>query len=239
MIRWKDSPEMAEWMASFIPGHTEREIAEGFEERFGVRLTRSQIKNFKSSRGIRSGTHGGCFEPGHEPANKGRPWSEWMPEESAERCRATQFKEGQLPHNAFGRPVGFERVNRDGYVEVKVKDGRQSKANDNYRLKHRVVWERSNGRKLEPGEVVVFADRDKRNFDPENLVAVSMSDWAVISNRGIPYCDRETLEAAVMAAKVRRAACAAERRRRWARRSPGTRPARGSSTAAGAGSTSP
>ena len=214
-IDWRNHPEYVEFMLGFIPGHGEREIADAFEREFGIRLNEGQIGNFKTRFGVRSGTAGGRFERGHEPANKGKTWDEMgIPEDVRERMRATQFKKGHLPHNAYGKPVGFERVNRDGYVEVKVKDGRQAEANDNYRLKHRLVWEEANGRKLRPGEMVVFADGDKRNLDPDNLVAMTTAEHAVIIRAGIAYADRETCETAIRIARVKMAAARAGRRPR-------------------------
>ena len=89
-ISWRDHPEYDEFLRGCIPGRSEPEIARAFEERFGVPLTVSQIANAKTRLGVRSGTHGGCFEPGHAPANKGRPISEWMPADAIERCRVNR-----------------------------------------------------------------------------------------------------------------------------------------------------
>ena len=69
-------------------------------------------------------------------------------------------------------PVGTERV-RHGLVEVKVaKRPSRPLAKDNWVAKQRLVWEREHGEALPPRTMVVFADHDRRNFDPANLVAV-------------------------------------------------------------------
>lgn len=219
-VEWRLRPEYGEFLRAAIPGHSEREIADAFERRFGIRLGRSQVKNAKTRLGVTSGTHGGRFGPGHVPANKGRPQSEWMSPEAAERCRATQFRRGGLPHNAAGLPVGSERVTRDGYVEVKVADrpSGEGPAHDNWRPKAHIVWEEANGRALGPGEVVVFADGDRSNLDPANLVAMTRAEHNVIAARGIPYADRETCETAVAIARVKMAAARAQRRPRKCRR---------------------
>ena len=108
-----------------------------------------------------------------------------------------------MPHNALEKPIGTERVSRDGYVEVKVADrpSRQD-CNDNWRMRHHLVWEEANGEPVPPHTVIVFADGDKRNFDPGNLVAVPRRQWAVISHQGIPYWDAESLMTAVNIAKL-------------------------------------
>lgn len=215
VVRWSERPEMVEFMLEIIPGHTEREVRDAFRERFGVELNGSQVGNFKSRHGVRSGTHGGRFARGDEPANKGRPWSEWMPEASAERCRSTQFRAGQLPHNT--REVGEERLTKDGYVEVHVAQRRSERANDQWVLKQRLVWERANGRELGAGEVVLFADGDKRNFDPGNLVAVTRAENIGLQRIGRSYCDRETLMAALEVVRLNATVSKAERRPRRCR----------------------
>lgn len=196
------------FLRDFIPGHTEREIADAFEERFGRRLKDYQIGNRKTALGVTSGTTGGRFVKGQAAHNKGRSWDEQgISPESQARSRSTCFKKGNVPHNAKDKPVGYERVNRDGYTEVKVADRPSSPdCNDNFRMKHHLIWEEANGQPVPPSTMIVFADRDKRNFDPQNLVAVPRGLWATISKRGIPYYDRESLEAAMALARLDQAA---------------------------------
>lgn len=194
-VRWSEHPEYGEFLRSAIPGRTEREIADVFEREFGIRLTRAQVKNAKARLGARSGTHGGRFEPGHVPANKGRTWDEMgIPEESRERMRATQFKPKQVPHNARDLPIGSERLGKGGYIEVKVREHSPVPcSNKCWVMKQRLVWEEANGRRLKPGEVVLFCDGDRTNLDPENLVAVTQAENIGLYRIGRPYADRETL----------------------------------------------
>ena len=183
---WTD--EMHEFMRECIPGRTEAEIAAAFEERFGIALTRSQVKNEKYRLGVRSGTFGGRFEPGNVPANKGRPIEEWMPSDASRAAVAAgRFKKGQMPVSARGIPVGSARVD---------------------------LWEEAHGRPAPPRSMIVFADGDKSNFDPDNLVAVPRPLWAAISRCRIPYGDRETLEAAMDVARAKSAIQAARKRPR-------------------------
>lgn len=216
---WTD--EMHEFMRECIPGRTEAEIAAAFEERFGIALTRSQVKNEKYRLGVRSGTFGGRFEPGNVPANKGRPIEEWMPSDASRAAVAAgRFKKGQMPVSARGIPVGSGRVDRQGYTWVKVaerpslKEGGCGRTNNNWRAKHVVVWEEAHGRPAPPRSMIVFADGDKSNFDPDNLVAVPRPLWAAISRCRIPYGDRETLEVAMDVARAKSAIQAARKRPR-------------------------
>lgn len=199
-IRWREHPEYDDWLRGFVPGHSDLETIDAFEREFGVRLTPAQVGNRKQALGLRSGTVGGRFERGHEPHNKGRRWGDYMTPEQMERASAALYRKGNLPHNAV--PVGAERVSRDGYVEVHVAQFRTSRANDQWVHKHRLVWERENGRKLEKGEVVVFCDGDKSNFDPANLAVATQAEMALINRRGIPYFDRESFRAARSIARL-------------------------------------
>jgi hypothetical protein len=109
------------------------------------------------------------YNKGHVPENKGKKWSEYLSEESKQRCLKTTFKKGTVPPNH--KPVGYERIDKkDGYVYVKVKEGLKG-----FRLKHRVAYEQHFGA-IPKGCNVEFKDRDKRNFDPSNLVLRSRSE---------------------------------------------------------------
>lgn len=205
-------PRKVEWdgekegfLRGFIPGHSEGEIRAAFLDRFGVELTKSQIGNAKTRLGVKSGTVGGRFEKGHASANKGKSWDEQgVPQAKRERMLSTCFKKGDEPVNGRRLPVGSERVSRDGYVEVKVRARSPVPgANKCWRMKHHLVWEDANGRPVPPSTMIVFADGDKLNFDPQNLVAVPRRLWAVIARHGIPFADREGLETAMRLAELK------------------------------------
>jgi hypothetical protein len=70
MIDWKHNPDMVAYMTEIIPGHEEHEIRELFQEKFRITLTKTQIKNFKTTRGIKSGTFGGQFRKNNIPGIK-------------------------------------------------------------------------------------------------------------------------------------------------------------------------
>lgn len=110
------------------------------------------------------------------------------------------------------KPVGSTRMGKDGFVMVKVRewpDVPQTK--DNWRFKHHVVWEEANGRPLPDGYTVFFADGNKRNFDPDNLVALPRKYIGQLNNPDLPkYHDRETLLACVALCDMRSAVMDAE-----------------------------
>lgn len=201
----KWTAESEAWFREFVPGHSEREISAEHERLFGIPLTESQISNAKYRLGVKSGTHGGRFEKGMIPHNKGKSWDEQgISPESQARMRATCFKNAHV--NGFAaknrREIGFERISKDGYIEVKVHDGLQETKNCNFRMKHHLVWEEANGRPIPPGHHIVFADGDKMNLDPANLVAVPRSLWATIVHKKLQYHDAESLRACMNVAKL-------------------------------------
>jgi hypothetical protein len=110
------------------------------------------------------------FKKGHTPKNKGLKWDEYLKEEHIEKLKKTQFKKGLRPHN--WKPVGSERVNVEGYVEVKVQD---KKGNRNYDLKQRIIWREHYG-EIPAGQMVVFIDGNKQNFELSNLKLISMTE---------------------------------------------------------------
>jgi transposase-like protein len=78
--------------------------------------------------------------------------------------QSTEFKKGQMPHNY--RPVGSERITKDGYMERKIADPKKWKA------VHIIVWEEVNG-PVPPRHKVLFKDNNKLNVSIDNLLCVS------------------------------------------------------------------
>ena len=103
------------------------------------------------------------FPKGNIPANKGKK----MPANVYEKARKTMFRKGNIPANH--KPIGYERINVDGYVEVKVAEPNK------FRLKHRIVWEENFGT-IPPGYNVQFRDKNRQNLQPDNLYLISRSD---------------------------------------------------------------
>lgn len=103
-------------------------------------------------------------------------------------------------------PVGTERESKDGYIVVKVREHADvPMSKDNWELKHVHVYERAHGAVPE-GHVVYFADGDRRNFDPSNLVAVPRRLVGILNAPGMPrWADAESLEACIALAEIKSA----------------------------------
>lgn len=103
------------------------------------------------------------------------------------------------------RPVGSERMGKDGYVMVKVREYPSvPQTKDNWRFKHWIAWEEANGRPVPDGWTVFFADGDKRNYDPGNLVALPRKYIGQLNNPELPkWHDRESLLACIALCDMR------------------------------------
>lgn len=111
------------------------------------------------------------------------------------------------PSHGGGRaskPVGSEYVGKDGYVMYKFAEKTTVPgAKDNWKLKHVWVWEQANG-PVPEGCNIYFADGNRRNFDPGNLVAVPKRVLGVLNNpaRGYEWHDAESLRACIAHASL-------------------------------------
>lgn len=202
-FRWQEGH--VAYFCEIVPGHSQDEVSDMFEDRFGVRLSVSQVKNAKMRYHVRSGTNGGQFKPGQKAWNKGVPASEWMSPEAMERCKASRFQHGNVPLNAKAFKVGDERINADGYTEVKIAELTSKEVKKVWKPKHLIVWEREHGCNVPDGHAVVFADQDRSNFDPANLVAIKRSDLVQINRMGLAYHDPESLRVCLAIIELNRA----------------------------------
>lgn len=187
-IRYTD--EEKAFLRSFIPGHFSYEVQRAFEAKFGYHITYAQIKNFKGNNKIRSGIDT-TFKRNQVPPNKGKK----MSAATYDKLRKTMFKKGGIPQNY--RPVGSERVNVDGYIEIKVADPSK------WELKHRFVWEENNG-KIPAGMNLIFKDNNPLNIKLDNLMLVSRAENMVINHAGANIYTGIEKEVAVNAIRLKK-----------------------------------
>lgn len=192
MVGHKYTEEEHEFLHSFIPGHTYKEIVYAYNARFDDDITPSRVKAYIGNHKLNTGNTG-RFEKGNIPHNKGKRFPR------VGRMAETQFKEGQLPHNT--KPIGYERISRDGYVEVKiamrpgdVPDGH------NFVGKHRLVWEAANG-PIPKGHKVIFLDGDKLNYALENLALVTNAEHLELTRSGLRTDNTEFTKTGVLVAR--------------------------------------
>lgn len=185
--------EQIEFIRKIAKGKDTKTITELVNNKFGLNLKISQIQSCKSNHDIKSGID--CrLKKGNIPANKGKKGS--MSPEQYKKCQATMFKKGNIPPNR--REIGSERVDKDGYILVKIQDGHLNK---NWVLKHRLIYEQIHG-KIPENHKIVFADCNKRNFDPDNLILVSYAEELIMNQRKLIGKDPDLTKTGVVIAKV-------------------------------------
>ena len=175
---WSD--EEKQYLAEVTPGRGYKEIQSMMSCKFGFDYTRHQIKGAITRNKLNTGRTG-RFEKGRATWNKGT--------KGLTKANVTSFKKGQKPHNY--KPLGSERITKDGYCEIKVSDtGRR------WRPKHVLIYEKHHG-KVPKGSAVIFLDGDKRNFDIDNLYLVTRSQLAMLNKNSLIQKDAELTKTAI------------------------------------------
>ena len=175
---WSD--EEKQYLAEITPGRGHKEIQSMMSCKFGFDYTHHQIKGAITRNKLNTGRTG-RFEKGHATWNKGT--------KGLTKANVTSFKKGQKSHNY--KPVGSERITKDGYCEIKVSDtGRR------WRPKHVLIYEKHHG-KVPKGSAVIFLDGDKRNFDIDNLYLVTRSQLAMLNKNSLIQKDAELTKTAI------------------------------------------
>ena len=188
MYGHKYTDEEHVFMREYVPGHSYSEIRTAYIEKFGREITYGRIKSYIGNHHLNTGRTG-CFQKGNIPYNKGRK----MPPEVYEKTKATMFKKGNIPQNY--RPVGSERITKDGYIEIKIADPNK------WQLKHKYVYEQING-KIPNGYAILFLDGNKLNTDISNLKLIKRSELLIMNRYNLYGADAETTEVATNLAKL-------------------------------------
>lgn len=181
---------MKQFILDNYKGRYNQELADLFNQKFNTNITSRTIKSYKANNKLNSGLTG-KFRKGQTPHNKGKK----MPKEVYEKVKHTIFAKGNVPPNH--RPVGSERISKDGYIEVKVAEPNK------WRLKQRVVYEEAKG-KIPEGCPMIFLDGNKRNFDIDNLRCITRSELLYLNCNGLNNSN-EITETGILMARLDRA----------------------------------
>ena len=195
--------EEKEFLKEYVPGHSHKEIAEEFNNRFPDKVTPQQIKSAVTRYHLNTG-HTGRFEKGMVSHNKGQR----MTSDQYKLAEPTMFKPGSIPANTL--PIGTELELPDGYIWVKINDIPKAKKNVNWRQKHRLIWEQNIG-EIPDGYLVIFKNGDRKNFDIDNLACISKQVHLQLTRKHLRYEDADLTEAGIAVAKVM---CAVTERRK-------------------------
>lgn len=178
-MKGKWTQEEIDILSRLYPNHYAREIAgilgRGISsiyckaQALGIESSREKIQRAGYEVSKSPASIASRFPKGHNPVNKGKRVS---PETYA-KIQPTMFKKGQNPVNH--RDVGSERVNVDGYIEIKVAEPNR------WRLKHRVIWEQVNGA-IPKGFNVQFKNHNSQDCRIENLYLISKAEQMAKEN---------------------------------------------------------
>ncbi len=159
-----------------------------FNQHFKLNINLKQLKACLKNHTITSGRTG-QFEKGNSPANKGKKFPG--------QINKTSFKKGDKPKNY--KPVGTERIDRDGYLLVKVSD--TGAWHERWRHKHKVIWEKENG-PIPTGHVLIFLDRNKQNITLDNLQLITQAQLARMNQNKLFQKDPELTKTGLIIADI-------------------------------------
>lgn len=173
-----------------LKGLSSQKLADLVNLKFGLSITKKQIKTWKKNRKLDSGLKG---SEGMDPSNKG---TKGVYNVGGNR---TSFKKGQKPKNY--KPVGSERIDTDGYVIVKISDiGPRPKR---WRHKHKLIWEELHG-PIPKGHCLIFLDGNSQNITLENLQLVSRSQLARLNQNHLISDNPEATKTGIIIADIYR-----------------------------------
>ena len=168
-FKCKYSQEVVDWVRQNAWGVSTKDLAVMINEKFGIECTLAQVtslrKRFNAPSGINT-----RYQPGHVPATKG---TKGVYNVGGNR---TSFKKGHS--STRKRPVGSERISKDGYIEIKIDNSRR------WALKHRVVYEEAYG-PIPEDHVITFKDGNPLNVSLDNLVLITKRENLFINGNGL------------------------------------------------------
>jgi len=160
------TPPQVQFLKDHYGELSRKELTAALNEKYATTFKESQVAGFLKSNKIRSGRTG-YYTKGQKSWNKGS--------KGVMQPNSGSFQKGQTAHNL--KPTGSERVNVDGYVEVKI-DGCKA-----WKLKQRVVYEQHFG-PLTSADVVRFKDGNRLNIDPANLEKITRAEHHYLNQLG-------------------------------------------------------
>lgn len=176
MHKWNE--EEIAFLRANAPGKSYEEARRCFENQFGESVSVYAINGVYARYGIVNGIDQ-KIKKGNVPHNKGKKGVSYPGTEK------TQFQKGHKPWNY--KPIGSERINSDGYAEVKIADPNVWKA------KHILEWEKHHGN-VPKGYAVVITGENRLDPKIEDLVLVSRKQLAIMNKRGYGFYSKETAE---------------------------------------------
>lgn len=188
--------EMALFIKENCTGLRNDDLARMINGKFNTKVSAKQVGNYKKRNNLRSGLDM-RFQKGIPSPLKGLKQSDFMTADQIERSKVTRFKAGNVPNNI--KPIGSERLNKNGYISVKVTEDGPPRGQ--WIQKQRAVWEQVNG-PIPKGHAIAFLDRDRTNCNINNLKLVTKAEIARLNHQGLLGDNVELNEVAFTIAKL-------------------------------------
>jgi len=94
--------------------------------------------------------------------------------------------------------IGSEFVDKNNITYIKTSLDKK----DRWVLKHRFLWEQANG-SIPKNHCVIFLDRNKSNFELDNLELVSNIEYLLLNKYGFHSADKEVTKAGLAVVRYR------------------------------------
>jgi hypothetical protein len=157
-------------------------LAVAFNEEFGTDKTPDQIHGTCTRYKIHSGRDG-RFGKGQ------KVWNDGLAGKGVCRPNRGSFRKGDVPANTL--PMYTERINKDGFVEIKVPvPNPYTGAKTRFMHKQVWVWEQANG-PVPEDHVIRFLDGDKTNCSPDNLGLFTRAESLEMTRLGFSEVEKE------------------------------------------------
>jgi hypothetical protein len=180
--------EQKDFIKDNVHGISNQKLVDMVNQKFDLSISARQMKSWKNNRHLSSGLKG---SEGTEPPNKG---TKGLFNVGGNK---TSFKKGQKAQNY--KPVGSERIDRDGYVLIKVTD--EGPWHKRWRHKHKVLWEQANG-PIPKGRCILFLDSNKLNLSLDNLHLITNSQLAILNRKNLISDHPEFTKTGIMIADI-------------------------------------
>ena len=156
--------ELIEYLKKHYDDLSYKKLSEIMNNSFNIKTTPSSIEHKVNRLGLKKSEEG---------LNKSR---------NLKAASLFWFQKGHIPYSK--KPIGYERIDPNGYIWIKV-------ANPNvFKAKHRVVWEKAHG-KIPKSHCILFMDGNSQNCNLDNLQLISRGELAVINKMGIQRNDAD------------------------------------------------
>lgn len=157
-----------------------------FNKTFKTEITINQIIAFVKNNKIHSG-RSGHYKAGH------KSWNSNTAGTGICKANSGSFQKGIIAINV--RPVGSERVNVEGYIEIKTTE------EGKWEYKQRVVWIANFG-PIPARANVCFKDGNKQNPDKGNLFLASNAEHMYLQHLNYPSAPLEIKPTVLLLARV-------------------------------------